>query len=226
MQKRVILGAVAIIVIIAAFVTSVLVFGDKSGEVEQLAGVEIREYQGEDLSSVNDFRENSIKGPQQVDIDTYQLEVTGLVEKPAVYTYDEVIGDYDSYQKVVRLNCVEGWAANILWEGVLVSDIIDDSGVRDEAVTIIFHAADGYTTSFPINYILDNPILMAYRMNDVTMPPERGFPFQLVAESKWGYKWIKWITKIELSSDTDYEGYWESRGYSNNADLDKGFFGD
>ena len=41
-------------------------------------------------------------------------------------------------------------------------------------------------------------------------------PFQLVAESKWGYKWI---TRIELSDDADYEGYWESRGYSNDADL-------
>ncbi|MCJ7605221.1 MAG: molybdopterin-dependent oxidoreductase [Dehalococcoidales bacterium] len=226
MQKRAILGAVAILVIIAAFVTSVLVFGDKSGEVEQLAGVEIREYEGKDLSSVNDFRENSIKGPQHVDLETYRLEVTGLVEEPAVYTCDQVIGDYDSYQKVVRLNCVEGWAVNILWEGVLVSDILDESGVLGEAVTIIFHAEDGYTTSFPVEYIMDNPIIMAYKMNDVTMPAERGFPFQLVAESKWGYKWIKWITRIELSADASYEGYWESRGYANDADLDKGYFGD
>ncbi len=66
---------------------------------------------------------------------------------------------------------------------------------------------------------------MAHKMNGVTIPPERGHPFQLVAESKWGYKWIKWITKIELSDDENYKGYWESRGYSNSADLDKGFFG-
>ena len=48
---------------------------------------------------------------------------------------------------------------------------------------------------------------------------ERGFPFQLVAESKFGYKWIKWITTIELSANTDYLGYWESRGYPNDGDL-------
>jgi len=62
-------------------------------------------------------------------------------------------------------------------------------------------------------------ILLAYKMNGVVLPPERGAPFQLVAESKWGYKWIKWTTRIELSDDADYEGYWESRGYSNDADL-------
>jgi DMSO/TMAO reductase YedYZ molybdopterin-dependent catalytic subunit len=60
-------------------------------------------------------------------------------------------------------------------------------------------------------------------MNDVTIPPERGFPFMLVAESKWGYKWAKWITGIELSSDTSYRGYWEDRGYSNDGDLDRDF---
>jgi DMSO/TMAO reductase YedYZ molybdopterin-dependent catalytic subunit len=56
-------------------------------------------------------------------------------------------------------------------------------------------------------------------MNGLVLPPERGFPFQLVAESKYGYKWIKWITKIEVSNDSSYLGYWESRGFSNNADL-------
>ena len=61
-------------------------------------------------------------------------------------------------------------------------------------------------------------------MSEIDLPPERGYPFQLVAESKWGYKWIKWITEIELSDDVDYKGYWESRGYSDTGDLAKDFF--
>jgi len=62
-------------------------------------------------------------------------------------------------------------------------------------------------------------------MNNVTIPPERGYPFMVVAESKWGYKWIKWVTKIEISNNTSYQGYWESRGYSNNGDLSQNFLG-
>jgi DMSO/TMAO reductase YedYZ molybdopterin-dependent catalytic subunit len=224
MNKRTIIGTLSAVVVITAFVVGVVLFGPGSGEVAELEGVEIREYQGENLSSINAFRENSIKGPQQVDIDTYMLEVTGLVEHPASYKYDEVIDDYDSYKKVVRLNCVEGWAVNLLWEGFLVKDVLEEAKPLTEANTIIFHAYDGYTTSFPLEYVLDNDILMAYKMNEVTLPPERGFPFQLVAESKWGYKWIKWVTEIELSDDPEYRGYWESRGYSNDGDLDKGFF--
>ena len=146
------------------------------------------------------------------------------MENPTDYTYDETVEDFDNYRKVVRLNCVEGWAVNLLWEGILVRDILEQVGPLTEANTIIFHAYDGYTTSFPLQYVLDNDIIMAYKMNNVTLPPERGYPFQLVAESKWGYKWIKWITQIELSDDANYEGYWESRGYSNEADLDKSFF--
>jgi DMSO/TMAO reductase YedYZ molybdopterin-dependent catalytic subunit len=185
---------------------------------------EVREYQGEDLSSVNDFRENSIKGPQYVDMENYRLEITGLVANPMSYSYDEVIGGYQNYQKVVTLNCVEGWSVKILWEGVLVSELLAEADPLPEAQVVIFHAYDGYTTSLPLDYIIDNDILLAYKMNEITLPPERGFPFELVAESKWGYKWIKWVTTIELSDDVNYRGYWEERGFSDTGDLDEGFY--
>jgi DMSO/TMAO reductase YedYZ molybdopterin-dependent catalytic subunit len=223
-KKKSIIGLTITVIVIAVFLAVAISFGPDTTDVKELGGVEMREYEGQNLSSINDFRENSIKGPQNVDIDNYQLKITGLVEKTASYTYDEIIKDYQNYEKVVRLNCVEGWAVNILWEGVLVKDILEQAKPLPEAKVVIFHAYDGYTTSFPLDYVVSNDILMAYKMNDVALPPERGFPFQLVAESKWGYKWIKWITQIELSDDVNYEGYWESRGYSNEGDLDKGFF--
>jgi DMSO/TMAO reductase YedYZ molybdopterin-dependent catalytic subunit len=192
--------------------------------INELKSVEVRDYQGENLSSIGDFRENSIKGPQHVDIESYKLKISGLVENPEAYTYDEVISNNQSYEKVVTLNCVEGWSVKILWQGLLVKDLLAQAKPLPDAKVVIFHAYDGYTTSFPIDYIMDNDILMAYMMNGVTIPSERGFPFELVAESKWGYKWIKWITEIELSDDVNYRGYWEQRGYSNSGDLDKGFF--
>ena len=194
---------------------------DRNGELKP---VEITEYQGEKLSSVNDFRENSISGPQYIDIKTYQLNITGLVENPTSYTYDQVIESYKHYKKLVTIDCVEGWSVTLLWEGMLVRDLLEKAKPSPEAKVIIFHAYDGYTTSFPLDYITGNDILMAYKMNEIAIPAERGFPFMLVSESKWGYKWIKWITKIELSDNTTYRGYWESRGYSNSGDLDKDFF--
>lgn len=146
------------------------------------------------------------------------------MESPGSYTYDEIVDSNTHYSKVVSLYCVEGWDVTILWEGLLFRDIVAEAGPLPEATVVILYAEDGYSTSFPIEYLMESDIIMAYKMNDVTLPPERGFPFQLVAESKWGYKWIKWITEIEFSVDTDYEGYWESRGFSNSGDLDDSFF--
>jgi DMSO/TMAO reductase YedYZ molybdopterin-dependent catalytic subunit len=180
---------------------------------------EIREYEGQDLSSIGDFIENSIKGPQHVNASTYRLTITGLVNKTVEYTYDDVINGFQKYQKVVTLHCVEGWSVKILWEGFLVKDLLNEAGIDPQAVVVIFYAYDGYSTSLPLNYILENDILIAYKMNGLTLPPERGFPFQLVAESKYGYKWIKWITTIELSDNVNYKGYWESRGYPNDANI-------
>jgi DMSO/TMAO reductase YedYZ molybdopterin-dependent catalytic subunit len=189
-------------------------------EPTDLGEVEITEWEGEDLSSINDFRENSIKGPQEVDIESYRLKISGLVDEPYELTYDEALSNYPAYHKVMTISCVEGWDVKLLWEGIRVSDLINQAGVQPEAQIIIFHAVDDYTTSLPIDYIVDNDLLLAYKMNEVTLPAARGFPFELAAESKWGYKWIKWVDEIELSSDTEYRGFWESRGYSNTADLD------
>ena len=205
----------------------ILIINVFSGCVENnlvLDQVEVREYQGENLSSVNDFRENSIKGPQYIDEKNYTLKITGLVENPKTYSYEETINNFPSYKKVVTLFCVEGWKVKILWKGFLVSDILEESKPKSEAKLIIFHAYDGYTTSLALDYVVNNSIIIAYEMNNVTLPPERGFPFQLVAESKWGYKWIKWITEIELSDDENYKGYWERRGYSNKGNLNESFF--
>lgn len=226
-MKKLIISAAVLSVVLAVILiaTSSCGKGMSVDRAKELAALEIKEYEGTNLSSVNDFRENSIRGPQEVDIASYQLKIIGLVENPMNYIYDEVINNNQSYKKVVTLNCVEGWSVSILWEGILVRDLIEESTPLPAANTIIFHAYDGYTTSFPIDYIMNNDIIMAYEMNRIALPPERGFPFQLVAESKWGYKWIKWITEVELSDDVNYRGYWENRGFSNSGNLDERFLG-
>jgi DMSO/TMAO reductase YedYZ molybdopterin-dependent catalytic subunit len=181
-----------------------------------LSPVEVRNYQGQKLSSINDIVDNNIKGTQEVNESAYTLAVAGMTNK--TYTYQDIL-DMKSYQKVVTLNCVEGWSATILWKGVLVKDLLSEAGINSSYSTVIFYASDGYTTSLPLDYIVGKDILLAYEMNGVVLPPQKGFPLQLVAESKYGYKWIKWVTKIELSDNSSYKGYWESRGYSNEGDI-------
>jgi DMSO/TMAO reductase YedYZ molybdopterin-dependent catalytic subunit len=191
--------------------------GAAGNPAAELSSAEVREYEGQDLSLIDDFRENSIAGPQNVSLATYHLEINGAVATPLSLTYDQVLAQ-PAYRKVVTLHCVEGWDATILWQGVLIDDLLAQAGVRPDAVTVIFRAADGYTTSLSLADVRQKKILLAYKMNDINIPPERGFPFMVVAESKWGYKWAKWVTQIELSADPDYKGYWEQRGYNANGD--------
>ncbi len=211
--------ALMLLVLTAAGCKPVSDAGIKQPEI-----LEIKEYQGEKLSSINDFRENSIRGPQKVDIAAYRLIISGLVENRTSYNYEEVLKGFRTYQKLITLHCVEGWSVKILWDGVLVKDLLNNASIKQEANTVILHAVDGYTTSMPLQYLADNNIMLAYKMNGVTIPPERGFPFMLVAQDKWGYKWIKWVNEIELSADANYRGFWEQEGYSNEGSLDKPFF--
>ena len=183
-----------------------------------LGGVEVSAYKGKQLDKVASEPENSIKGPQHVDRAAYRLTVKGKVATPLSLTYDEVTA-MPSYQKATTLNCVEGWSKTYLWQGVRIRDLLAKAGYKPSAKTVIFTSADGYSTSLPLDYIVSRDILLAYKMNGAVMPPERGFPFQVVAEDRLGYKWAKWVTGIEVSDDANYLGYWEQRGYDNSATL-------
>jgi len=181
---------------------------------------EATEYLGVKLTSINAQRNNALAGTQVINKDTYTLTVDGLVNKSLTLTY----GDLQAYPQVSRLAtlpCVEGWSFIAKWTGPALASILDDAGVKPEAKILIFYTADspsGYT-SLDLSYIRDKNVIIALRLNDITMPQDRGFPFQVVAEGKLGYKWAKWVTRIEVSDNENFRGYWESRGYSNSADA-------
>jgi DMSO/TMAO reductase YedYZ molybdopterin-dependent catalytic subunit len=143
---------------------------------------------------------------QYVDEVTYRLKIDGLVESPLEMTYDQVLA-FKNTKKVVTLLCIEKWKVTTLWEGILIDDLIKQAGIKESAVSVIFHAADGYITSMPLEFIHTNQLLLAYKVNGLKLPEKLGFPFQVVAESKLGYSWIKWVTEIELSADTIYKNF-------------------
>ena len=158
-STKLLIAAIAILAFVAIFLIwqlekkdSELIIQQKT-QVTQLGGVEVREYNGEKLSSIGDVVDQGIKGVQNIDVKNYTLQMTGLVDQPKNFTYDQVL-QLPKYKKAVDLNCVEGWSAKILWEGVQVKDLIDSAGPQAEANTVIFSAQDGYTTSLPLDYII------------------------------------------------------------------------
>jgi DMSO/TMAO reductase YedYZ molybdopterin-dependent catalytic subunit len=206
--------SVAFIIVFIAFSGCV---SDRGGPGVYDNETENLSYQGEQLTPIAQQRNNAIKGTQYIDREDYRLQVDGLVENPRNFTYEEITG-LPQTSKVIELNCVEGWSFNAKWTGVKIAEIFEETVAMENATNVIFYSADGYSTSLDKDYLLENDIILAYKLNDVTLPPERGFPLQLVAEDKYGYKWAKWIIRIELS-DSPYRGYWEERGYNNAADV-------
>lgn len=192
--------------------------GTSSATIDRYAATEIRDYKGVRLDPSVGPRDNSIKGVQNVDITTYNLKVTGLIEKPISLSYEEVLA-MDAYERLITLYCVEGWEATVLWKGARLNDIIDLAGAKETADTVIFHCVDGYTTSMPLQTIIDKDMLLAYNSNGIELPASLGFPFIVVAEDKLGYKWARWVNEIELTDNAYYQGFWEKNGYDNTADV-------
>jgi DMSO/TMAO reductase YedYZ molybdopterin-dependent catalytic subunit len=190
----------------------------QQGIVADMSETEATEYLGVKLTPISQQGNNALQSTKFIDRDTYRLVVDGLVDNPTSLTYAE-LQSLPQESRLIRLNCVEGWYFDAKWTGPSLVSILEKAKPQSGAHTVIFHTADasGYS-SLELDYIRKEQIIIALKLNDVTLPAARGFPFQVVAEGKFGYKWAKWVTRIQLSSD-DFLGYWESRGYNNNADI-------
>lgn len=182
--------------------------------------IEATEFLGTKLTPINRQGNSALAGVQVIDRDTYKLTIDGLVDHPLQLSYDE-LQTYPQISKLQPLNCVDGWSFTAKWTGPTLNSLFADAGVQPSAKIAIFYTADGPNgyTSLDLSYIQERDIIIALRLNDVTLPADRGFPFQVVAESKYGYKWAKWVTRIELSDNTDFRGVWEGYGYNNYAEV-------
>lgn len=191
------------------------------GLVLTLAAVEdaeITEYAGKKLTPLARQRWTTIESAPLVDLASYRLRIDGAVAKPMEMSYAEV-GSLPQESRVIDFKCIEGWGFTGLWSGPKIEDLIKPALPSPKAKTVIFHTIRGeYTSSLPLEYVLSRKILLASKINGLPLPPQRGFPFQVAAESKYGYKWVHWVVRIELS-EKNYKGYWEKRGYSNSGNI-------
>jgi len=181
---------------------------------------EIRQYQGQSLDAFHRTYDNAVETPPQRKVDprSYRLKVTGLVAKPLSLTYEQALA-LPHVKRVENLPCVEGWSERLLFEGVRIMDLVAKAGAEAKATIVIFHTAGGlYSSSLSLEYVKRADALLAFKVNGLTLNQKRGYPFQVVAPHKLGYKWVKWVSAIELSAKP-YQGYWEKRGYGNAADT-------
>ena len=94
--------------------------------------------------------------------------------------------------------------------------LAEEAGVTDEAVHVMFHAMDDYTTNLPLDDCLEEGVLFVTEFDGEPLPPEHGGPLRVVTPHKYAYKGAKWVSGVEFLTDPE-RGYWEKRGYSNTA---------
>jgi len=148
---------------------------------------------------------------------TWDLRLFGLVEKEVAFTYDQILA-LPTVRVVADVHCVTGWSKlDTVWEGVSCRELLKHVRLRPEARYVMVHAEYGFTANLPLEALLDDDVLLAYRYNDAPLTPEHGYPLRLVVPKRYFWKSVKWVRGLEFMAQ-DRPGYWEQRGYHNNAD--------
>jgi DMSO/TMAO reductase YedYZ molybdopterin-dependent catalytic subunit len=180
------------------------------------------------LVSPNDnfYRIDSALSIPRIDVDTWSMKITGMVDQEVELTFDDLLA-LDPVEEFVTLSCVSNsvggdLVGNARWLGVPIKKLLDMAGVQPGATQIVGRSVDGWTGGFPIEY-LDDPdrvALVAVAMNGEPLPTQHGFPVRLVVAGLYGYvSATKWLKEIELTTWDDFDGYWITRGWSKQGPI-------
>lgn len=173
---------------------------------------------GVKLPAAEDGPVRSALGEPSIDLNEYQLEISGLVDSSLIFEWDEIQALPAVNTDTMLMYCVEGWEVWGNWKGVLVKDLLDKASIKKDGEYVLFSCVEGYTTALPISYLIKYNAMLAYEVNGLPLEPSNGFPLRLVTFGKLGYKWAKWVNKMEVLDQTQI-GYWEDYGYSDKADV-------
>jgi DMSO/TMAO reductase YedYZ molybdopterin-dependent catalytic subunit len=147
----------------------------------------------------------------------FRLRVHGEVEHPMTLDFHQLLA-LPQVTQAADVHCVTRWTAlGIQWTGVRLGEIAKRAGITRRARHVIFEAAHGYTSNIPIHEALKPNVMVAYRIDGHALPRAHGSPVRAVVPDRYFWKSAKWLTGIWFS-ERDHPGYWERRGYDNNAD--------
>ncbi len=148
---------------------------------------------------------------------TWDLKIFGLVEEPLTLSYEQLL-ELPTTRIVADIHCVTGWSKlDTVWEGVPFQQLLKLVQPKPEAEFVMVHCEQGFTTNVPLDVVMDDDVLLAYKYDDAPLTPEHGYPLRLVVPKRYFWKSAKWVRGLELMA-RDRLGFWESRGYHNNAD--------
>jgi DMSO/TMAO reductase YedYZ molybdopterin-dependent catalytic subunit len=171
------------------------------------------------------YRIDTVLSVPQIDPGDWRLRVTGMVEREVELDYRQ-LRDLRQIEQDVTIACVSnevggGLVGNARWQGVALSDVLEQAGVADGASQIVGRSFDGWTAGFPTEAAFDGRgAMIAIGMNDEPLPARHGFPARLIVPGLYGYvSATKWLTEIELTTWDGFDAYWVPRGWSKRGPI-------
>lgn len=164
---------------------------------------------------------------QDAEFADYRLRITGLVQRELTFSLDE-LRNMPARTQITRHDCVEGWSCIAKWTGTPLGPVLDQAGILPQARFIVFHCYDNmggglagpqpYYTSCDLIDAHHPQTILAYGLNDETLPIANGAPLRVRIERTLGYKQPKYVHTIEAVESFSAigrgkGGYWEDNGY-------------
>lgn len=154
-----------------------------------------------------------------VALSSWKLEITGLVDRPMSFTYDDLL-QRELIERDITISCVSNQVGgdlvgNARWVGCRLDDLLAEAGIQSSADQVMGVSVDGFTAGFPVDTLDGRDALIAIGMNGETLPVKNGFPARIVVPGIYGYvSAVKWLGEIRLTRFDDEVGYWVPRGWS------------
>jgi DMSO/TMAO reductase YedYZ molybdopterin-dependent catalytic subunit len=148
---------------------------------------------------------------------TWDLRVFGEVESEMRWTWKEFQALPTTTVRT-DIHCVTRWSKfDTVWEGVPFKEFVKLFGVKPSARYVIAHCEYGYTTNVPLDVMMDDDVLLAYKFGGQYLEPDHGFPLRTLVPKRYFWKSAKWLRGLEFSA-VDKPGFWENAGYHNEGD--------
>ena len=170
------------------------------------------------LFPVGGWRIYTISGSMPIfDPSNWRLEIGGLVKRPRTLTYDELTA-LPKAEQVSTFHCVTGWTVkNVHWGGVRFQQLFDLVQPLPSATAVRFVSLERpYEDSLTLDQLRLPDAMLALELDRQPLSRPHGSPARVILPEMYGYKGVKWLTRIELL-DHQPTGYWEGLGYDQNA---------
>jgi len=153
----------------------------------------------------------------EVTPERFRLVLDGMVASPLHLTLDDLLALPQS-DSVSDIHCVTQWSRyDNHWQGVAARTLLELARPKAEARHVVFHAHDGYTTNVRLDQFDQPDVFLVHRWEGKPIARQHGGPVRVLIPRLYFWKSAKWLRRIELIGQ-DRPGFWEARGYHNNAD--------